>query len=849
TSSGIESITIPTSVTLIGTNVFESCKSLSEVTWQTTYNTIPTATFKGCELLQSFEIPSTTGLTIGNEAFFGSGLTEITIPSTIKEIKSEAFASSENLESVKYPCNGVTASSDIFSGCRKLTSLEITGSGEMKDYTETERPWYSVRDKITTITIGDLVTTIGNYAFEGTGITSIELKTITKIGEKAFSNTNIKDLIIPSSVTSIGISAFASCSSLETLVYPTSVTEYKNTIFNECSKLKKITLIGSENKYTTQDYADTTQPWNNIMNTIEEVIISEQITTIGSYSFKGASLLKKLTIPTSVKTIKSFAFNGCNGLKQASLNHIETFEEQSFSSSGIQTLELSSVKTIGKQAFENCVGMTTVKYPQHEVAYETLIFNGCSKLTTIEIVGEGEMRDYESKKQPWIDIIGTITNVIFGEKVSTVGKYSFEEAVGLTSITWGGVVTVKDNAFEGCSTLSRIDLNENVKEIGLNAFHDCTSLSFISFNKIEKILSNSFNGTTKLTTISIPASVKQIDQDAFTNSKLISVIYAGIYEPGICSDYAFDADEVNGLKSVAVPMGYIASEDGNFCGKKTTTMGICGEECSFINFAADNSLVIEGGSMYTNWTEKADLPWKDAIELINKVSITVTSNIGHYAFQNAINLEVIELHNDMVEIGEHAFEGCIKLKEIRLPSGLKTIGNYSFSGMTQIQMISISVGVTTIGKQAFNGMTALTHVDFPNTVTTRETDIFDGCNQLKSLKLTGTGEMQNYDSADNQPWKSIKTQLTTIDFDTSVTTVGNNAFSGCSNIETITWGNIETVGNSAFSGCTSISSIEFPETMTTIEDYAFNECSGVTSIDLAEITTIGTNAFASTTVQ
>ena len=142
-------------------------------------------------------------------------------------------------------------------------TLTIQGSGAMKDNSsESSVPWYSYRTNIKTVIIEDGVTSIGDGAFWGcSGLTSVTIpNSVTSIGEIAFSgcsglqkvivpdiaawcgisfgdnplyyanhiysdeNTEIKDLVIPNSVTSIGRGAFRYCSDLTSVTIPNSVT-------------------------------------------------------------------------------------------------------------------------------------------------------------------------------------------------------------------------------------------------------------------------------------------------------------------------------------------------------------------------------------------------------------------------------------------------------------------------------------------------------------------------------------------------------------------------------------------------------------------------------------------------
>ena len=126
-------------------------------------------------------------LVIQNNAFENSAMSTVVIPQSITKIKTSAFASCLNLESVKYPANGIESATDIFYGCSKLKTITITGTGNMQDYEENSQPWLSLRTILTTVVFESGVTSVGNYGFEKiTTLSSITWNDIQTIGTNSF---------------------------------------------------------------------------------------------------------------------------------------------------------------------------------------------------------------------------------------------------------------------------------------------------------------------------------------------------------------------------------------------------------------------------------------------------------------------------------------------------------------------------------------------------------------------------------------------------------------------------------------------------------------------------------------
>ena len=97
-----------------------------------------------------------------------------------------------NLKTLSYPTKEITFNPNIFSRCTQLTTLIITGEGDIPNYEQDKQLWYSIRGRISTITLNENIETIGNYAFEGTSIQTINLQSVETIGENVFSNTQLK---------------------------------------------------------------------------------------------------------------------------------------------------------------------------------------------------------------------------------------------------------------------------------------------------------------------------------------------------------------------------------------------------------------------------------------------------------------------------------------------------------------------------------------------------------------------------------------------------------------------------------------------------------------------------------
>ena len=167
------------------------------------------------------------------------------------------------------------------------------------------------KGEIKHLTIPDYVTSIFLSAFDKcTSLETIIIPgTVKKIGSSAFNGCkNLKNLVISHGVTEIDYGAFNKCSSLETLELPDSITKLATSAFAGCSSIKSVVIPESIERIGNYAFDACTS--------LEEVIITDGVKEIGEAAFKKCTALKIVTIPNSVSLIDNFAFWDCTALKE-----------------------------------------------------------------------------------------------------------------------------------------------------------------------------------------------------------------------------------------------------------------------------------------------------------------------------------------------------------------------------------------------------------------------------------------------------------------------------------------------------------------------------------------------------
>ena len=283
-------------------------RSIAQVTLKSQLDTIGPGAFYNCTSLANITIHNNIS-NIGDRAFEGSGLTNITIPNKVAIIKTRTFSNCINLTNVTLSNNVTNIESSAFQYCAKLTNV-VLGSG---------------------------VRSIGNNAFSNcTLLPSITIPDgALSIGSLAFSHcSNLSSATIPSSVISIGNNAFSNCTLLPSITIPDGVTSIESYAFYNCSNLTNINILPSSMLSSIKNNAFAS------CIKLTNFTIPDGVTVIEYRAFTSCNSLTSMTIPENVATIEGHAFYYCTGLTNLTLG--------------------SKVANIGLYAFRGCTALRSI---------------------------------------------------------------------------------------------------------------------------------------------------------------------------------------------------------------------------------------------------------------------------------------------------------------------------------------------------------------------------------------------------------------------------------------------------------------------------------------------------------
>ena len=461
---------------------------------------------------------------IANSAFLEcTQLTSITIPNSITYIRDNAFYGCTNLSSVHY--NG-----EIEDWCR--ITFEYSTYGGYTYYSSYANPmmyaerFYIDETEIKELIIPNSITAIKEYAFYGFK--------------------NIEKITIPNSVISIGAYAFANCSSVKELLIPNTITILENGVFTG-------------------------------LKSLEDLIVPSSVSTIKKFAINGCSNLSTLTIEGDLQSIDTDVLTGCANLTCVTLSNLPesmifgylfwatgTNYKDDKCPPSLKTVIITNATIIYSSTFRDCRNIETIVLPNNLSAIESSAFSGCSKLTNIVIPNGvktiGEYAFYQCSNLSTIIIpssVEIIGNQAFdAQKIKWAGNTGY--GTGTSALTAYTELLEKpegwDNNWIGVSDVVWDYKNNDISEKGLiyvvvdgvkYAIQDeqafvCTQPLFLSLTQVKinakvsykdkqydvvKIIAGAFAYNDLLEELIIPATLKAIEYSAFNGCNKLKVVY------------------------------------------------------------------------------------------------------------------------------------------------------------------------------------------------------------------------------------------------------------------------------------------------------------------------------------
>ncbi|MBQ4049457.1 MAG: leucine-rich repeat protein, partial [Clostridia bacterium] len=830
--TALTGFTIPSAQRVVPSYMFRCCDSMTSVeilsgagysegmfqgamfeSFTLTNANIPAYMFDGCTNLKTIVGKYTI---VGNYAFRNTGFTSLDL-SSVSSFGSYAFYGCKDLvtATIKNP------SQYIFAECSSLQAVYLNGTTSIGNYA-----FYNCTAlKEVNVPKAQAPSTEREGEVIGTRIVSTLPATITSVGQYAFANTAIEEIILSSSMNSVAAYTFNGCANLVRIELSAKVNTIAEYAFQNCVNLSIVTYTGyaGERTFALPANCVFSKPYYTFYNTAITEAYYKVGTTSGQYTFAECKNLKYAEM-LGGQNAGTGTFMNCTALETIILpdtlygySYVSLHHKFAYNCSSLTSIDVGNVNHFASQCLFGCSSLEEFQIPSDTIHIEhlafaftglkqvmipktidgTLLVNrntrflyqdafyGCDQLTMIacdeqnpvfrSIDGVLYLKEHEIV---WIYPAGKEGAVAFYEENELFNQLDTAPRVAATTVGGsnasgsqaGNPVYIIAQSFSG-HQFTDVVVPEGIQTLKGRLMGDSD-------------VGGVFGHMTYMKTISLPSTLRTIEVGAFAYCTALESI---VIPEGITAIPSSAFIGCTSLKSVTLPstLESIGSDAFKDCTSLDT-----------INWP--DSLLEIGNEAFANTAIKSFTLPKNMTSLVSMNGNNMQLNVEMGLFRNCTQLTEVILHDKLTVLGGGIFVGCTNLKSLELPASLTTIGQGVFNG-TGITEATIPANMTKGNEKwqrAFAGNTTITKVTIPEGIYKIPAYAFDGCTALTTVVLPST---------------------------------------------------LRVIGEGAFCGCTSLTSL-FPNGVTPaniklIERYAFEGCTAMTNIYIASNTVLGVGVF------
>ena len=781
---GITSVTLPSTLTAIGSNAF-AYTNIESVAIPASVTEIEEGTFQHCAKLTTVTIPEGV-TTIGGSAFAYSGLTSLTLPSTITSMSQSFYGCADLATLTLTP--GITSLGGSFNSCSALTTVNIPGSvkevgtsdfGRCLGLTTvtlnegTEKVSFDTCDKLATINFPSTIKEISFYRCP-----SLEAVTLQE-GVTDINNfrdcTGLKQINIPSTVTYVG--PFKNCNALEKVIIA-DVASWCNARHYDAEYYGPTLKAGKLYLGTVASHSEIT-----------DLVIPEGVTTIKASSFNGLPNITSITLPSTLTNWEYKVFDGCTGVTDVWCLANPIALTWSESNNNFKAEKATQMHVLDADLWSS-------KFPDANATF-------VGDLTQVPYTATSVVSSFAADKFP-------------GATAMLLNSFDSETGKGY-AIFGGNLTGIADNAFAGNTTLTGITVPDGVTTIGAHAFDGCTALETINLPKTITLFNNNafagLDNTTDVWCIADPEALTW-DGTGFKDGKQT------VMHVMVADDWTTKFPDANvTFQGDMTRFRYTAT------GKDTKSFYdldnyVGAEEMASHDYnteTGEGSVIFKGivtGLKYRTFYRN-DL-------LTSMVIPTTVTEMKDYIFNECSNLTTVSLPNTITSMGESNFSKCTSLTTVNIPTLLTAIPGGTFYKCSSLADIDIPETITDIESYAFASCTGMTSIFIPAAVTQIRSHAFEDCTNLEKVITPDLAAWCAIDysggNADSNPLCHAKHLY-----------VGSKA-SNTEVTDLVIPDGVAEIKRLTFYNCEGLTSITIPTTVTTIGNWGYNPFHGCTNV-------------------
>ncbi|MDE7379638.1 MAG: leucine-rich repeat domain-containing protein, partial [Clostridia bacterium] len=416
----------------------------------------------------------------------------------LQTVSSNAFAHCEKLESIELPEGVTVIRAHPFSECNNLKSVSFPSTVTYMGQNYGDHGTYIgvFRDcpQLETITVAE-----GNTAYKVDSGCLIETETNALV-------TGTKNAVIPNYVTEIKRAAFIG-SGIVSINIPSSIASIGNSAFNDCLQLEEVTFENGELEFLGYSIYSM---FSGCVS-LEKIELPDNLTGIYGWAFRDCTSLKEVVFGNNLQTIDSNAFYNCNAIEICEIPaSVTKIYGTSFTGAAVSAITVAEGNTTYVKDGNCIIDITT----------NTLVAGTDNSVIPdyVKAIGSNAFRERNIK------------SIVIPSNVESIGGYAFYQCASLQSVSFNNgskLEVIGEDAFAKCTSLTGIMLPEKLREISSSAFYQCTALSSVIFgfsdgmfiygaSSLESIGNYAF-AYTALKSFNIAKTVTSIGYNAFRN--------------------------------------------------------------------------------------------------------------------------------------------------------------------------------------------------------------------------------------------------------------------------------------------------------------------------------------------